>query len=218
MRYTDRIKAVLSPTERKFFQKLNTPQKVQDYLDTIPVNFEMKGETYMSPRRTIKAKTAHCLEAALLAAAAFAYHGERPLLLDLQTISHDQDHVVALFKVNGYWGAISKTNHAVLRYRDPIYRTVRELATSYFHEYFMDDGLKSLRRYSKPFDLSKSAPEKWVTAGEDLFWLIERLDSFPHFPLVPKANEKRLRKATQAELDATDYIEWRRPKGYSEKG
>lgn len=218
MQYAARIKEVLSPAERKFFASLNTPRKVQNYLDTIPVNFEMRGETYMSPRRTIQAKTAHCLEAALLAAAAFAYHGQKPLLMDLQTISDDQDHVVALFQVNGYWGAISKTNHAVLRYRDPIYPTVRELATSYFHEYFMDDGLKSLRRYSKPFDLSKYAPEKWVTAGEDLFWLIEPLDSSPHFPIVPKVNERQLRNATKAELDATDYIEWQRPKGYNAKG
>jgi hypothetical protein len=149
-----------------------------------------------------------------LAAAAFAYHGQKPLLLDLQTISTDHDHVVALYKVNGYWGAISKTNHAVLRYRDPIYRTVRELVLSYFHEYYMDDGLKSLRRFSKPFDLSKYAPKKWVTEGEELFWLIDPLDSSHHFPLIPKVNEKHLRNATQAELDATDYIEWPRPKGY----
>lgn len=213
MRYADRIKKILSPAERNFFQKLNTPQKIQNYLDTIPVNFEEDGETYMSPRRTIVAKKAHCLEAALLAAAALAYHGQRPFLMDLQTIpdSDDQDHVVTLFQVNGYWGAISKTNHAVLRYRDPVYRTVRELALSYFHEYFMDDGLKSLRKYSKPFDLSKYTPKKWVTAGDDLFWLIEPLDSSPHFPLVPKKNLRQLRHATQAELDATDYVEWTHP-------
>ena len=205
--YSLRLKSTLTSDERKIFAKLRTPQKIQDYLDTFPVNFEQCGETYMSPRRVIEEKTAHCLEAAVFAAAAFAYHGQHPLLMDLQTISMDQDHVVALFQVNGYWGAISKTNHAVLRYRDPIYSTLRELAASYFHEYFMDDGLKSLRRYSKPFDLSKYAPEKWVTAEKDLFWLIEPLDSSHHFPIVPKKNERLLRHATQAELDATDFVE-----------
>jgi hypothetical protein len=217
MRYADQIKAILSPAERHFFSKLSTPQKIQDYLDTIPVNFEENGETYMSPRRTIVSKKAHCLEAALLAAAALAYHGKRPLLLDMQTISDDQDHVVTLFQINGYWGAISKTNHAVLRYRDPIYRSVRELALSYFHEYFMDDGLKSLRRYSKPYDLSKYPPEKWVTAEGDLFWLIEPLDSSPHFPLVSKKNERHLRNATNAELDATDYVEWKKNPSFSKE-
>ena len=208
--YSKRVKATLTSSEQNFFSKLQTPQKIQDYLDTLPVNFEQNGETYMSPRRVLKTKTAHCLEAAVFAAAVLAYRGQRPLLMDLQTISTDQDHVVALFQINDYWGAIRKTNHAVLRYRDPIYRTLRELAASYFHEYFMDDGLKSLRRYSKPFDLSKYAPERWITAEEDLFWLIEPLDSSPHFPLVPKKNERLLRHATKAELDATDYVEWKK--------
>ena len=103
----------------------------------------------------LRAGKAHCMEGALLAAAILEFHGHKPLLLDLRSTSEDLDHVVALFKQNGYWGAISKTNHVVLRYREPIYGSVRELAMSYFHEYFLDNGKKTLREYSVPVDLGK---------------------------------------------------------------
>src|SRR3990167_915161 len=112
--YAERVRSLLTSAERRLFQKLNTPQKIQDYLDALPVNFERKGETYMSPRRVVRATTAHCFEGALFAAAVLAYHGQKPLLLDFRTIPSDEDHVVALFKQYSYWGAISKTNHAIL--------------------------------------------------------------------------------------------------------
>src|ERR1700690_3868497 len=112
--------------EMQVFERLNTPQKIQQFLDKLPINFEENGETYLSPREMLRHKTAHCSEAAIFAAVALWYHGQKPLILDLKTWK-DQDHVVTLFKQNGYWGAISKTNHAALRYRDPIYKTVREL-------------------------------------------------------------------------------------------
>lgn len=206
--YADKIKTALTPPERALFSRLKTPQKIQDYLDTLPINFETSGETYMSPRRSIVAQTAHCFEGALLAAAALAYHGQKPLLLDLKTAPNDVDHVVTLFKQNGYWGALSKTNHAVLRYRDPIYKTVRELALSYFHEYFLKSGQKTLRTYSTPFDLSKYPLEEWLTGDEELFDLVQDLDASPHFPLVPKKNLKFLRRATQFEIDTLDAKEW----------
>ena len=208
MMYADKIKKALTPLERQLFSRLNTPQKIQDYLDSLPINFETSGETYMSPRRTIEAGAAHCFEGALLAAAILAYHGQKPLILDLKTAPIDQDHVVALFKQNGYWGAISKTNHAVLRYRDPIYKTVRELALSYFHEYFMKDGRKTLRTYSAPFDLSYRPLTSWLTAEEELFDLVQELDGSPHFPLVPKENLKLLRRATDFEVDTVEAAEW----------
>ena len=210
--YRDRIKRLLTPPERRMFQTLATPQKVQDYLDTLPINFEASGETYMAPRRVLRAKTAHCFEGALLAAAALAYHGQKPLLLDFRTIPDDEDHVAALFRQNGYWGAISKTNHAILRYREPAYRSPRELAISFFHEYLMWDGRKSLRAYSRPFDLSKFAPERWVTADKELFWLVEALDKTRHFPTVPKKNLRTLRKAYKIELRAMKLVEWKRKK------
>ena len=183
---------------------------MQEYLDTLPVNFEAKGETYMSPRAVLGAKTAHCMEGAVFAAAVLAYHGRKPLLLDFRTLPADEDHVVALFKQNGYWGAISKTNHSILRYREPVYNNVRELAMSFFHEYLLWNGKKSLREYSAPFDLSKFPPEKWVTAKNDLWWLVEALDSSRHFPTVPKKNLRLLRKAYPIELRAMKLTEWKK--------
>jgi hypothetical protein len=212
MSYAERIQALLTPIERRLFARLSSPQKVQDYLDTLPINFEALGETYMAPRRVFRAKTAHCFEGALLAAAVLAYYGQKPYLLDFRTIPADEDHVVTLFRQNGYWGAISKTNHSILRYREPVYKTVRELAMSFFHEYLMWDGRKSLRAYSKPFDLSRYAPERWITAEKELFWLVEALDDSRHFPTIPKKNLRTLRKAYDVELRAMKIVEWKPPK------
>ncbi|RJQ35236.1 hypothetical protein C4568_01290 [Candidatus Parcubacteria bacterium] len=214
MRYGDRIKKLLTPLEHAIFKKLNTPQKIQDYLDRLPINFEMDGETYLSPRLVMRQGTAHCFEGAVFAATALAYHGERPLLLDLKTKKPDVDHVVALFKQNGYWGSISKTNRNILRWRDPVYTSVRELALTYFNEYFYDDGRKTLVSYSRPFDLSQFRPEEWVIAEEDLDDIALRLDKSPHFPIVPAKNKKLLRKASKVEIDAMKIVEWKVPKGY----
>lgn len=208
--YAKRIRALLSPAEHKIFAKLTTPQKVQDYLDTLPINFELRGETYMSPRRVIREKTAHCFEGALLAAAALAYHGESPLLMDFRTTPTDEDHVVTLFRKDGLWGALSKTNHAILRYRDPLYRSPRELAMSYFHEYLEWDGRKSLRTYSRPFNLTRFAPERWVVAEEELIWLVDALDDSRHFPIAPRKNLRQLRRASKIELKAMKVVEWQK--------
>ena len=162
-----------------YSRKLNTPRKIQDFLDTIPINKETVVETCTSPLITLRRNTAHCMEGALLAALALAMHGHRPLILDLKTARHDVDHLVALFKLDGYWGGITKTNHAVLRYREPVYRSVRELAMSYFHEYFLDDGRKTLRQYSTPFDLSKWKGD-WIASPDDLWDLQNAIDDSPH--------------------------------------
>ena len=223
MAYADKLKAVLSPIERKIFARLNSPKKIQDYLDTLPINFETRGETYMSPRRVLRERTAHCFEGALLAAAALAYHGRKPLLLDLVTIERDEDHVVALFSSEGgyasggkkLWGALSKTNHPILRYRDPVYKSIRELAMSYFHEYMMDDGTKSLRRFSTAFDLRRYSPALWVTAEKDLFWLVEALDDSRHYDVAPRKVIAQLRKASRVEVQAINNTEWTDPRGKS---
>src|SRR3989344_3997414 len=114
----------LTDKEEKILKKLSAPGKIQDFLDALPLNHEKEGDTYMSPRRVLREKKAHCIEGALLAAAALSLQGRSALIMDLTSARGDDDHVIALFKENGYWGAISKTNHAVLRYRDPIYRTL----------------------------------------------------------------------------------------------
>jgi hypothetical protein len=197
-------------TEIKVLNKLNTPQKIQDFLNKIPINFEEDGGTARSPRQVLKLRKAHCIEGALLAAVALWYHGHKPLLLDLVTTKNDDDHVVALFKQNGFWGAISKTNHAVLRYREPVYKTVRELAMSYFHEYFKDTGQKTLRKFSRPYDLSKIKNKDWLTSGEDLWEINNALDDYFHYNILTPKQIKNLRLAEKIEVEAGKLVEWRR--------
>lgn len=196
-----------------FLKKLNTPAKIQNYLDSLPINFEENGETYMSVTRALREKKVHCLEASLIAACALWIQGEKPTLMDFKT-QGDDDHVVALFKVNGHWGAISKTNHAVLRYRDPIYRTQRELAISYFHEYtnMHKKGIKSLRSYSIPFNLLRYKNLQWINTEEDLHYIAEDIDEIRHIPLITKEMTKILRNASDFEQRIIDRnVEWKSP-------
>ena len=197
-------KSLFSKKEQNVFNKLNTPAKIQDFLDRMPFNFEEEGETYRSPREVLKAGKAHCFEGAVFAAAALYFHGRKALLLDLKVsdLKNDADHTVALFKENDLWGAISKTNHAVLRFRDPIYKTIRELAMSYFHEYFLDDGKKTLISFSTPFDIVKKFGEKWITAEEDLDKIALALDKSKHFPIYPASQKKYIRNASPIEIKA----------------
>src|SRR6185295_1279745 len=116
-------------------KRLRTGRAIQDFLDTIPINMERRRETCSSPAVTLRRGSAHCLEGALVAALALWMHGQAPLLMDLKTTADDVDHIVTLFRKDGFWGGITKTNHAVLRYREPMFRDLRELAASYFHEY-----------------------------------------------------------------------------------
>jgi hypothetical protein len=210
--YRKTIAAVLTARERRQFARLNTPRKIQDFLDTLPANFELDGDTHMSPRRVLAEGVAHCTEGALLAAACLAYHGHDAFLMDLRALPSDQDHVVTLFRERGLWGAISKTNHAVLRWRDPIYRSPRELAMSYAHEYFLNDGRKSLVSYSLPFRVTRYAPERWVTAEDNLDWLIVALDDSRHVALAPKAALRRRRRASPFERRVIDQPEWLHPR------
>ncbi|OGZ45429.1 MAG: hypothetical protein A3C84_00225 [Candidatus Ryanbacteria bacterium RIFCSPHIGHO2_02_FULL_48_12] len=203
----------LTKEELTVLRRLDTPRKIQDFINTLAVNFEPHGETCMSPRRVLHERTAHCMEGAMFGAAALYIHGQRPLVMDLKTSlwADDTDHVVAVFQKNGFWGALSKTNHAVLRYREPIYRTIRELALSYFHEYFLDAGQKTLRSYSRPLDLSRFDRKGWITAQEDLFYIPDYLDDTPHTPLLTTAMIKGLRPADPIEIAAGKLVEWAKP-------
>ena len=197
----------LNKEEISLLKKLNTPIKIQDYLDSLPINWEKKGETYMSVRKTLEAQKSHCFEGALIAAAALMLQGKTPLLMDLKT-SEGDDHVIALYKVNDYWGAISKTNHATLRFRDPVYRNIHELALSYFHEYFNNTtGKKILKSYSKPFNLKKYTNE-WLISEKQLFHIADALDNSTHYELIPEENKKHIRKADTMEKRAGSLIEW----------
>jgi len=192
----------------RLLKHLNTPAKIQDFINSLKFNFERKGETHRSVLDTLRYKEAHCFEGALVAAAALWIQGHKPLLLDLKSVRPDFDHVVALFKINGFWGAISKTNHAVLRYREPVYKSVRELSMSYFHEYFLRDGRKTLRSFSKPFDLSKYGTE-WITTKDNLAWLAHELDKSPHTQVLSPKQIKNLRKADKIEIKAGEITEYK---------
>jgi len=188
----------------RLFKKLNTPQKVQDYLDRMPFNFERKEETYRSPLGVVKAGEMHCFEGALFATACLAFNGYKVFLLDLKTndLKNDADHVVVLFKQGSKWGAISKTNHAVLRWRDPIYPSVEALSFSYFHEYFLDDGTKTLIKYSAPFDIIKRFGTGWIEAEEDLDKIALALDRSKHYSFYSSSERKYIRKASKLETVA----------------
>jgi hypothetical protein len=204
------ISDLLTPAERGVFARLGTPQKIQDYLDRLPVNFEPDGDTVMSPRRMLEAKVAHCAEGALFAAAVLMFHRKPVWLVDLRARPSDQDHVIALFKEQRRFGAISKTNHSILRWRDPIYRNLRELAMSYAHEYCLPSGQKSLLAFSRPFSLARYAPSRWVTAEDDLHWLMDALDDSPHEQVAPKRVKQR--RSAKIEIAAQAMIEWEKPR------
>jgi hypothetical protein len=187
--------------------KLRTPAQIQDFINSLPFNFEKKGETHHSVRETLKAGVAHCFEGALLAATCLWIQGERPLLLDLKADRPDLDHVVTIFKKGKKYGAISKTNHSVLRYREPVYKSVRELAMSYFHEYFLFDGRKTLRSFSKPFALKPFA-KHWLTGSENLAWLAHELDVSPHTSILSSKEAHLLRKADPLERKVSEISEY----------
>ena len=209
MKKFDNKKIGLTPKELKELRRLNTPRKIQDFVTTMPQNFEPDGETCMSAREVLAKRRSHCIEGATLAALAFWVNGRRPLLMDLKT-EDDDDHVVAIFKENGCWGAVSKTNHAILRYRDPVYCTLRELAMSYFHEYSNNKWKKSLRSYSRPLDLSTYEPKVWAT-GKDAWVIAEDVDAIRHFPLVTRKQARNLRKLEKVEQKAGSILQYERP-------
>ena len=195
--------------EKILLKKLNTPAKVQDFLNSLKFNFESEGETLKSPIFTLRGKNAHCIEGALLGAYILSQHGFVPYLMHLKTTKGDYDHVVVPFKVNGLWGALSKTNHAVLRYREPIYKNIRELALSYFHEYFLDNGKKTLRQYSDILNLN-TFENNWMFMDGNLWGIDQELDKIKHYDLVPKNYIKKLRKADDIEIEAGKIFEFRK--------
>ena len=161
---------------------------IQRFLDDMPYHL---ATTAWSPRVVLRERTAHCLEGATFAAAALRALGFPPLILDLEA-DRDIDHVLAIFKVRGHWGAIGKSNFTGCRYREPIYRTLRELALSYFHIYFNLRGERTLRRYSRPVNLARFDSEHWMTSEKDNWMIPEYLLDIPHTPLLKPALQKHL--------------------------
>ena len=195
--------------EKIFLQRLNTPARAQDFLNSIPFNFESNGETLKSPLLSLRKKSIHCFEGSLLGAYVLSLHGFPPLVLHLKSTKEDYDHVIAPFKIDGLWGALSKTNHAVLRYREPVYKNIRELVMSYFHEYFLDDGRKTLRQYSRILNLN-TFNKNWSVSEKNLWFIDKKLDKIKHYNILPKILIKKLRKADQIEIKAGEIMEYKK--------
>jgi len=200
----------LTKQELAILRKLNTPRKIQDFLDKLKINFEPDGDTCISPRRVLKEKRCHCIEGALLAALCLKLAGRKALVVDLTAAEKDFDHVIAVFRENEKWGAISKTNHAVLRYREPVYNSIRELVMSFFHEYFDDKGRKNLRSYSLPVDLFEKFGWEWVTKKDNVWEIPEYLASCRHYKIVNRKQISRLRRADGIEIEAGKLLEWKK--------
>ena len=180
--------------ELAVFRRLSRPEKIQSFLDSdIRYNKERDGASCRSPRRVLRDRVAHCIEGALFAAAALRIQGHRPLILDLESVQ-DDDHIIALYKEHGRWGAIAKSNYSGLRFREPVYRTLRELVMSYFEHYFNLAGKKTLRSFSKPVSLSRFDRIDWMTAEQELWEIGDYLCSRPHQPIMTPSMIRRLRR------------------------
>ncbi len=176
------------PSELRFLRSLHSPRKIQSFLDSIP--YHLAGTAY-SPLMVLREKTAHCLEAAIFAAAALRVNGHPPLILDLEA-TKDSDHVIAVFRQDGGWGSIGLSNFAGLRYRAPVYRSLRELAMSYFNDYFNLRRERTLRAYSQPVNLKKFDHLHWMTRTDNVWFIAEHLCVVPHTKLLSSKMERAL--------------------------
>ena len=192
--------------EFKLPRALTTPAKIQRFLDEeLGYNLEPDGDTCYSPRTVLKKRVAHCMEGAMLAAAALRRLGHPPLLVDLEAV-RDTDHVLAVYRDNGHWGAVAKSDYSGLRSREPVYRTVRELVMSYFEHYFNPAGEKTLRAYSRPVNLSQFDRHCWTTSEEDVWIVPNYLCDLKHTPIVVQGNAAgRSRRWTS---DCTPPADW----------
>jgi hypothetical protein len=177
-----------SASELRVLRALKTPVGIQRFLDALPYNLQFDAR---SPRKVLHDGTASCLDGGIFAAAALRAIGFKPLIFDLEA-ERDTDHVVAIFKVRGHWGAVAKSNFTGCRYREPIYRNLRELALSYFNIYFNLRFERTLRRYSRPVNLARFDDRRWMTTDEPVWFIAEYLCEIPHIPLLPPGADKRL--------------------------
>jgi hypothetical protein len=184
--------------EVAFLKTMSDPDKIQGFLDSIDYNPNYECR---SPRWVIKKRSAHCFEGALFSAAALEFSGHKPLIVDMKAFN-DDDHVIAVYKADGHWGSVAKSNFTTLRFREPVYRTLRELIMSYFDFYFNTDGDKSLRSYSLPLDLSIYKSRNWTTTDEDLEYIGDKLESMRHYPVVNSKMISNLKRASEISLKA----------------
>jgi hypothetical protein len=179
-------------------RKLSTPEKIQRFLDDeIAYNKEPDGETCRSPRRVLRDRLAHCAEGAFFAAAALRVHDHPPLIVDLEAV-RDDDHLLAVFRQHGRWGAMAKSNYAGLRYREPVYRTIRELVMSYFEHYYNPRGEKTLRAFStRPVNLSRFDERRWMIAEDELWDVCEYFCVVAHTRIMTLPMERKRRMMDQ---------------------
>src|ERR1700737_4970621 len=173
----------LTARELRTLQALRNPVGVQKLLDAMQYHL---AETAWSPRRVLSERKAHCLEGAIFAAAALRVLGYPPLVVDLEA-QRDTDHVIAVYRSHGHWGAVAKSNYAGCRYREPVHRTLRELALSYFDVYFNLAGDRSLRRFSRPINLKRFDRLEWMTTAKPVWFIPEFLVDVPHANLITPA-------------------------------
>jgi hypothetical protein len=179
--------------ERKIFRHMNSPAKIQKFLDDeIGYNQEPSGHTCYSPRRVLRENVAHCMEGALVGALALRRLGYPPLLVDLEAV-RDSDHVLAVYRAEGRWGAVAKSDYSGLRSREPVYSTIRELAMSYFEHYFNPAGEKTLRAYSRPVSLARfDRKPGWMSTLGEVWEIPEYLCEIPHTSVLTRTMERRL--------------------------
>lgn len=189
-----------TPRELRTLRAWRTPAGIQRALDRMP--YHLAG-TAWSPRRVLRESTAHCLEGAVFAAAALRVLGFPPLVLDLEAVQ-DTDHVLAVYRIRGRWGAIAKSNFSGLGYREPVYRTIRELVMSYFEGYINLRGERTLRAHSPPVNLARfdRAHPGWMTADAPVWWVAEHLVGVRHHPLLTPAMVRALTRVDRRSLDA----------------
>ena len=179
----------LTPREASFLRRLTPAWRIQRFLDEI--DYDVAGAGCRSPRRVLRERRAQCMDGALFAAAALRVQGRPALIVDLEGV-WDSDHVLAVFREDGCWGAVARSNFSGLRFREPIHRTIRDLALSYVEAYFNLRRQKTLRRYSRPVNLARFDSRGWMTAEEDLWYVPEHLVDVRHYRLLTPAQEKRL--------------------------
>jgi len=179
----------LTARESAALRRLSPPWRIQRFLDGL--SYDVAGRACRSPRRVLRERRVQCMDAALFAAAALRAHGHPPLIVDLESV-RDDDHVIAVYRHRGCWGAVARSNYSGLRSREPVYRTLRELVMSYFESYFNRRGEKTLRRYSRPVDLRRFDRQGWMTAEADLWYIPEHLVEIPHVRLLTVAQERAL--------------------------
>jgi len=183
------FESMLADTERGMISGLTSPARVQAFLDDIAYSTD---DFYRCPLRVLRERTAHCFDGAMFAAAALRRIGQPPLILDLLSNGRDDEHLLALFKFDGHWGAVAKSNFVGLRFREPVYRTLRELAMSYFEQYYNVEREKTLRGYTGPLNLKRFDRFDWMTKDKPLEFIAQRTEEIRRTNLIPSALAERL--------------------------